>query len=138
KDLPERIPRHLVVLVTVSASVLVTLRQMGPLFVLLAVIFAAIAARRGRLVALLRQRVVWLAAGVVTLATLASVAWIFVSGLLQVSKLRQGGHVPRWYVLQDVFNYRSEEWVRQFVARFYGAILPPDWTHYLWYLLIGA
>ncbi|HEX6076307.1 MAG TPA: DUF2142 domain-containing protein [Micromonosporaceae bacterium] len=131
-------PRHLLVLVAVSATVLVTMRQLGPLLVLLPVIFATLAAARGRLPGLLRQRAVWLTVGIVVAATLAAVAWTFTSGLLSVSPQRQGGHVPRSRVLQDVLNYRSEDWARQFVARFYGAIIPPDWTHYLWYLLIGA
>lgn len=139
----ERMPdrralRGLLVFAAVAATPLIVLRQIGPLFVLVAAGACALAARPGRLRDLVRARPVRVTAGVLTVIAVLGTAWTMTSGLLDFAQLRQGGHVPRSVVAQSILMDRSADWARQLVARFYGGLWPPDWTIYLWYLMIGA
>jgi hypothetical protein len=129
--------RNLVLLACLAGIPLVSMRQMGPLLALTAAVACALAARPGRLRELARLRPVWWGAGFVSLMAALGVVWTFTSGVLYIGYSK---YVPTpWQtVMQNILINRSGDWARQIVARFYGAVAPPDWVIYLWYLLAGV
>lgn len=136
--LPDRrYVRHLALLAALSGIPLVSMRQMGPLLALTAAAACALAARPGRLRELLRYRPLWWGAGAVSVMSALGVVWTFTSGDLYIG-YSQFVPTPWQTVMQNILVNRSGDWVRQMVARFYGAVVPPDWVIYTWYLLVGV
>lgn len=129
--------RRLVLLAAVAGTPLITMRQMGPLLALVAAGACALVARPGRLRELVRMRPVRWGAAVLTAMALLGVLWSVTSGVLDIG-FTQHKHVRWQTVLQNIIVNRSGDWARQIIARFYGAIAPPDWTIYAWYLLVGV
>jgi hypothetical protein len=129
--------RHLVLLACVAGVPLISMRQMGPLLALTAAVACALAARRGRLRDLLRARPVRWGAGFLTVVAVLGVVWTLTSGVLHTGYVKYTP-TPWQTVMQNILVNRSGDWARQVVARFYGAVAPPDWVIYLWYLLAGV
>src|SRR5256885_6959434 len=79
EGLDERSTRRFLVLATISATLLMTIRHMGPVLLVVALLAAAALARPGRVRALLRRRDARWAGAVLVVAGLFAVVWFFTS-----------------------------------------------------------
>jgi Predicted membrane protein (DUF2142) len=136
----EKLPRGrvLVALGFVGAAAVLT-RQLSPLWLVLAVVVAALAARPGRIGEIARTRSAWVAAGIVAVAGVAQMGWLAWSGLL--------GFPPDERVAVDA--PASEVWrtvlgqgwpnVQEMVGRFGWLDVPtPTVAVLVWFGLVGA
>jgi hypothetical protein len=110
--------RRLLLYTAISGSVLATTRGLGPLWLLLVLVTAAVAAPLGldRVRALLRDRVARLMALVVGLATLQSTWWILTVGSLNVGG--EAAHPSSLGTRIGLVSSESVLWVFQSVAAF--------------------
>lgn len=114
-------PAHdgrLLLIAAVSGSLLVTTRSLGPLWCLMVAVTVLISVRPGtdRLRVLLSDRRTWCAGGVVTLAALASTAWI-----LRMGSLNVGGEPKAPLSLPERLSLLSDDvvlWLLQSIAAF--------------------
>jgi len=135
----ERAVRRLLILAAVAASLLLTVRALGPLWLALIAAVALAVARKGRLAELLKRRDTrWLLAGVSAVAVYA-VVWFLVSGALSVVPNRGGGHDRIEDMVRIMTTTRASFWTNQIIGQFsYGETTLPSWVIVFWYALIAA
>lgn len=140
-DYAENPPPALVAIIGASASVLVLVRGLSPLFVVVigAVIGVVVGPRR--LYALARQRRdVQFALGAIVLAAVLAAAWIFSQGTLNIAP--DGAKVApgtSHYELFRMVAHHVRDWIRQSVGVLGWLDTPmPHWFYDLWYLMVAV
>ncbi|HEX6076308.1 MAG TPA: DUF2142 domain-containing protein [Micromonosporaceae bacterium] len=130
--------RRLLVLAAVAASVLLTVRALGPLWLSGITAVALVVAPRGRIPGLLRRRDArLLLAGVAAVAVFA-VGWLLMSGALEAVPTR-GGHEPLGDMVRLMTVDRASFWTDQIVGQFsYGETTLPSWLIMFWYAMVAA
>jgi hypothetical protein len=139
-DYVEDPPRALVRVVTLSASVLVLIRGLSPLWVVLIGAVAALVAGPRRLLATVRRRRdMQVGAGIIVLSALLAAAWIFTQGTLHIAP--DGAKVPPGtseFGIIKLVAHQINFWVRQMVGVLGWLDTPfPPWLYHLWELLIA-
>ncbi len=123
----------------VSAALLLTLRTLGPLFLLMTAAAAVALARTGRVRALLSQRATRVALVALGVVAVYAVGWTLLSGELGVSPTGTGSSDPAQRTLRLIVDRRLDFWAQQFVGIFnYGGTMLPAWMYFIWYALGGA
>ena len=133
--------RRLLVSLAVAVTLLLTLRQLGPALLGLAVLACVPLARPGRLRALARRRDARLLLGGAALGGAAyGVGWVLYSGL---GEAVTGGRVtqPMGLIeaLSRILTVRAGPWAEQVAGQFgYGEVHLPLAARLGWYLLVAA
>ncbi len=135
-DFDDATTRRLLVLAAVAASLLLSLRTLGPMLLGLTALFGLALARRGRLGALLRRRDTrWLLGGL-SLVSVYAVVWTVVSGVLVNPPQPHAQHWPLSQDLAWIFTDRLSRWAIQVIGRFsYGEVFVPNALFASWYAL---
>ncbi|MFG1928020.1 DUF2142 domain-containing protein [Cryptosporangium sp. NPDC048952] len=140
-ELEERFTRQLVVLAGITASLLLVLRALGPVFLVLIVAACLLLSRRGSVMALVRRHDVWWVLGAGAFVGLYAIGWMLLSGLSDSEGAigNDGANTPWSDALRQLAQTRMTFWVNQIVGQFgYGETTVPNWTSIAWYLLVGA
>jgi hypothetical protein len=139
--LSERDVRRLLAMLAVAAALLLTLRQLGPLLLALAVAACALAARPGRVRDLLRRRDArWTLGGTVVGGLAYAVGWVAYSGLGDsVTGERVTHPLGLGEALGRILSVRAPVWAEQAVGQFgYGEVHLPVWARLAWLALVLA
>jgi hypothetical protein len=130
--------RRLLVLAAVAASLLLTVRALGPLWLAGIAVVALGIAPRGRVPALLRRRDTRLLLAGVSAVAVFALGWLVVSGALQAVPTR-GGHEPLDDMIRLMTVDRASFWTDQIVGQFsYGETTLPSWLIMSWYAMAAA
>ncbi len=120
----------------VSAALLLTLRTLGPLFLLMTVVGAWALARPGRVRKLRSSR---LLLALLALVAVYAVGWTLLSGQLGVTPSTTGSADSAVRTIRLIVARRADFWTEQVVGVFsYGETLLPRWVYPVWYALGGA
>jgi len=145
RDGDERQPsdRALMWCAGLSGALLLTLRSLGPLFVVMIAAAAWPLSRPGRIPSLWARRelkvTTRLLVAVLAAAGAYAVGWTLLSGQLGVIGTLTGSTEPGLGTVRLIVDERLDFWVQQFVGVFsYGETPLPRWTYLVWYALGGA
>ncbi|GGM33010.1 DUF2142 domain-containing protein [Dactylosporangium sucinum] len=133
--------RRLLLLVGAASFVLLTVRQLGPLLLLLIVAACAALARPGRIAGMWRHHgAVWLVVGSWVAGLAASAGWMAYSGLADVATVaRDARHYGVAEAARLLLTWRVPFYLKQFVGQFgYGETSPSAVVAAVWYLLLAA
>ncbi|WP_433056883.1 DUF2142 domain-containing protein [Dactylosporangium sp. CS-033363] len=132
--------RRLLWLLGTASFVLLTVRQLGPLLLLLVLAACAALARKGRLSTLARRRPVWALLGSWLAGLAVSVSWMAYSRIADVATVaRDARHFSLSVLLRELLAHRLPFYVNQFVAQFgYGETRAPAFVIVIWYLLLAV
>jgi Predicted membrane protein (DUF2142) len=140
EPLSERLTHRLVVLATVSGSLIMVIRYMGPVLLGLSLLAAALIARRGRVRELLGRRDVRIAGIVLGAALVVAAVWLFSSGSETIQDTQgRRQHLSLGQIGRSVISSRLPFWTNQLVGQFsYGETTLPSWFIVTWYALIAG
>ncbi|MGH3737516.1 MAG: DUF2142 domain-containing protein [Micromonosporaceae bacterium] len=134
----ERTVRRLLVLGAVAASLLLTVRALGPVWLAGIAVFALVTALPGRLGVLLRRRDTRLLLGGVSAVAVYAVVWMLVSGAM-VAVPTRGGSEGFVDMIRLMTVDRSSFWTDQIIGQFsYGETTLPSWLIVSWYAMVAA
>ncbi len=138
--LDERSTHRFVVLAAVSATLLMTIRHMGPVLLVVALLAAAALARPGRVRALLRRRDARRAGVVLVAAGLLAVVWFLTSGVSDIVAVPERTHPwGPFDTLRMIVISRVPFYLQQVVGQFsYGETTLPSWAIVGWYVALAA
>jgi hypothetical protein len=130
--------RRLLVLAAVAASLLLTVRALGPLWLAGITVVALGVAHRGRVPALLRRLDARLLLAGVAVVAVFALGWLLFSGGLEAVPTR-GGHQPWDDMIRLMTVERASFWTDQIVGQFsYGETVLPSWLIMCWYAMVAA
>jgi hypothetical protein len=138
--LGESVTHRLVVLGTVAAVLLMTIRHMGPVLLGVALVAAAVLARPGRVRALLGRRDVRWAGGILVASGLLALVWILTSGVTDITAVPSRTHpYGPFDTLRLILISRVPFYLQQVIGQFsYGETTMPSWLIVGWYLPIAG
>ena len=130
--------RRLLILAAIAASLLLTLRALGPLWLVGILVTTLIVAVPGRLAALIRRIDTWVLLVVVALVAGYAAWWLAFSGVTEAVPTR-GGSEPLENMIRLMLVDRSSFWTDQIVGVFsYGETRLPSWLTVFWYAMVAA
>ncbi|MGH3715257.1 MAG: DUF2142 domain-containing protein [Micromonosporaceae bacterium] len=135
--------RRLVLVASVSAALLITVRQLGPLLLAISAFGCVLLARQGRLRTLFRRRDVRrIAGGLVGGAVVVFLAWTATSRIADPAPAPKVAHptqMSTYEALYGVANTRLPFYIKQLVGQFsYGETPLPFWLVGGWHGMVIA
>lgn len=139
----DRVVRRLVLLAAVSAALLITVRQLGPLLLAISAFCCVLLARQGRVRALLRRRDVRRIGGALVGGAVAVfLAWTATSRIADPAPAPKVAHPMRMSLpeaLHGVATTRVPFYIKQLIGQFsYGETPLPFWLVWGWHGMVIA